>query len=168
MDRSRIYDCQTDFDGLESVTVNHLSPTLSEAMTMTRRILMTLLSTAILGLAPFTAGPGVAGVAANDRVREIPDQRAADAAAIRAHIESIFQAFIDGDIDKIYTTHSEDWRGILEGSEVPIKGIDEYMRANGIEWPRPANACWLCRPWIGTPSGAPSRERSPGWVRACP
>ena len=64
----------------------------------------------------------------------------ADAAAIRAHIESIFQAFIDGDQDKIFATHSEDWRGFLEGSRTPIKGIDEYMRANGIEWPRPANA----------------------------
>jgi hypothetical protein len=68
------------------------------------------------------------------------DDRAADAAAIRAHIESIFQAFIDGDIEKIYATHSDDWRGFLEGSRVPIKGVDEYMRANGIEWPRPANA----------------------------
>ena len=67
-------------------------------------------------------------------------ERAADAAAIRAHIESIFQAFIDGDQDKIFATHSEDWRGFLEGSQVPIKGIDDYMRANGIEWPRPANA----------------------------
>lgn len=67
-------------------------------------------------------------------------ERAADAAAIRAHIGSIFQAFIDGDIDKIYSTHSEDWRGLLEGTRVPIKGIDEYMRANGIEWPRPAGA----------------------------
>lgn len=66
--------------------------------------------------------------------------RTADAAAIRAHIESIFQAFIDGDIDKIHRTHSDDWRGLLEGSSTPIKGIDEYMRANGIEWPRPANA----------------------------
>jgi hypothetical protein len=65
---------------------------------------------------------------------------AADAAAIRAHIESIFQAFIDGDIDKIHATHSEDWRGLLDGSRTPIKGIDEYMWANGIEWPRPANA----------------------------
>ena len=71
---------------------------------------------------------------------ESPDDRAADAAAIRAHIESIFQAFIDGDEDKIFATHSEDWRGFLEGSRTPIKGIDEYMRANGIEWPRPANA----------------------------
>jgi hypothetical protein len=68
------------------------------------------------------------------------DDRAADAAAIRAHIESIFQAFIDGDEDKIFATHSEDWRGFLEGSQTPIKGIAEYMRANGFEWPRPANA----------------------------
>ena len=66
--------------------------------------------------------------------------RAADAAAIRAHIESIFQAFIEGDIEKIFATHSEDWRGLLEGTSTPIKGIDEYMRANGIDWPKPANA----------------------------
>jgi ketosteroid isomerase-like protein len=66
--------------------------------------------------------------------------RAADAAAIRAHIESIFQAFIDGDEQKIFATHSEDWRGFLEGSRGPIKGIDEYMRSNGIDWPKPANA----------------------------
>jgi hypothetical protein len=66
--------------------------------------------------------------------------RAADAAAIRAHIESIFQAFIDGDIEKIFATHSEDWRGLLEGTSAPIKGIDEYMRANGIDWPRSKDA----------------------------
>ncbi len=68
-----------------------------------------------------------------------PDQTA-DAAAIRAHIGSIFQAFIDGDEQKIYDTHSEDWRGLLDGTPTPIKGIDEYMRANGIDWPKPANA----------------------------
>src|SRR5205085_3374476 len=89
--------------------------------------------------------PGILGFAAaapvaDDAATATLDDRAADAAAIRAHIESIFQAFIDGDVDKIYATHSEDWRGILEGSRTPIKGIDEYMRANGIEWPRPANA----------------------------
>ncbi len=67
-------------------------------------------------------------------------ERPADAAAIRAHIESIFQAFIDGDEQKIFATHSEDWRGLLGGYPTPIKGIDEYMRANGIEWPKPANA----------------------------
>ena len=72
-------------------------------------------------------------------------ERATDAAAIRAHIESIFQAFIDGDQDKIFATHSEDWRGFLEGSRTPIKGIDDYMRANGFEWPRPANAPKITR-----------------------
>jgi hypothetical protein len=82
----------------------------------------------------------VARLVANDATIATQDNRTADAAAIRAHIESIFQAFIDGDVDKIYATHSEDWRGFLEGSRAPIKGIDEYMRANGIEWPRPANA----------------------------
>ena len=67
-------------------------------------------------------------------------ERTADAAAIRAHIESIFQAFIDGDEQKIFDTHSADWRGFLEGSRTPIKGIDDYMRANGIEWPKAQNA----------------------------
>jgi ketosteroid isomerase-like protein len=68
------------------------------------------------------------------------DNREADRAAIRAHIESICQAFIDWDIDKIRATHTEDWRGFLEGSRAPIKGIDEYMRANGIPWPQSADA----------------------------
>jgi hypothetical protein len=70
----------------------------------------------------------------------IDDGRDADRAAIRAHIESIFQAFIDGDIDQIRATHAEDWRGFLEDSRAPIRGIDEYMKANGIPWPRPAGA----------------------------
>ncbi len=69
-----------------------------------------------------------------------PDDRPEDRAAIRAHIESICQAFIDGDLEKIHATHTADWRGFLENSRTPIKGIDEYMRANGIPWPQPANA----------------------------
>jgi ketosteroid isomerase-like protein len=102
-----------------------------EAITMNMRILISSLLSFILGAALFAGS-----VAKTARV----EGREADAAAIRAHIESIFQAFIDGDIEKIRATHSDDWRGFLEGSRVPIKGIDEYMRANGIEWPRPANA----------------------------
>ena len=94
-----------------------------------------------------------------------PD-RAADEAAIRAHIGSIFQAFIDGDEQKIFDTHSEDWRGLLEGYPTPIKGINEYMQANGIDWPKPANApksqganCW--RAWYSPrkTNGAGSPER---------
>ncbi len=90
--------------------------------------LRTLVLVVCLGVGAFTS-------LANDET-----DRNADAAAIRAHIESIFQAFIDGDEQKIFATHSEDWRGFLEGSRTPIKGIDEYMRANGIDWPKPANA----------------------------
>lgn len=63
----------------------------------------------------------------------------ADAAAIRAEIEGITQAFVDGDIEKIYATHSEDWRGFLEGTNKPIVGVADYMKANGLNWPLPAS-----------------------------
>ena len=63
------------------------------------------------GFATAATSPVVSGTQANSQA-----DRSAEAAAIRAHIESIFQAFIDGDVDKIYATHSEDWRGFLEGS----------------------------------------------------
>lgn len=74
------------------------------------------------------------------RAQATADGRDADRAAIRAHIESICQAFLDGDIAKIHDTHTDDWRGFLENSRAPIKGIDAYMRANGIPWPLPETA----------------------------
>ena len=82
----------------------------------------------------------VLGVALVSMTTTATEERPTDTAAIRAHIGSIFQAFIDGDEQKIFDTHSEDWRGLLEGYPTPIKGIDEYMKANGIDWPKPANA----------------------------
>jgi ketosteroid isomerase-like protein len=57
------------------------------------------------------------------------DGRDADRAAIRAHIESIFQAFIDKDREKLRATHAEDWKGFLEGSRSVMKGNDSYMNA---------------------------------------
>src|SRR2546430_15460505 len=39
-------------------------------------------------------------------------ERPADAAAIRAHIESIFQAFVDKDRKKLEEKHGVDWRGV--------------------------------------------------------
>lgn len=59
------------------------------------------------------------------------DGRDSDRAAIRAHIDSIFRAFIDKDVAKLRATHSEDWRGFLEDSDVAIKGIEEYMDSIG-------------------------------------
>jgi Domain of unknown function (DUF4440) len=95
--------------------------------------------TLAFSIVSFTLGVVLVSMTTTASSSTEPD-RAADAAAIRAHIESIFQAFIDGDEKKIFETHSEDWRGLLGGYPTPIKGIDEYMRANGIEWPKPANA----------------------------
>ena len=97
------------------------------------------LKTLAFSIASFMLGAALVGMSTTAS-SSTETERAADAAAIRAHIGSIFQAFIDGDEKKIFDTHSEDWRGLLEGYPTPIKGIDEYMRANGIDWPKPANA----------------------------
>ena len=53
--------------------------------------------------------------------------RPADAAAIRAHIESIFQAFVDKDRQKLADTHGADWRGFTPFSGHVIRGRDGYM-----------------------------------------
>jgi hypothetical protein len=57
------------------------------------------------------------------------DDRAADVAAIRAHVDGIFRAYIAKDRDTVRATHSADWRGFLTGSRGVIRGIDEYMQA---------------------------------------
>jgi len=56
------------------------------------------------------------------------DDRAADVAAIRTHIESIFQAFIDKDVRALEATHGAEWRGFMPGSPEPICGLDGYMK----------------------------------------
>jgi len=57
------------------------------------------------------------------------DERAADRAAIRAHIDRIFQAFIHKDTAELRATHAANWLGYLEGSRQMIHGIDGYMNA---------------------------------------
>ena len=44
------------------------------------------------------------------------DGRDADRAAIRAHIDRIFQAFIHKDAAELRATHAQNWLGYLEGS----------------------------------------------------
>lgn len=65
------------------------------------------------------------------------ETRAADAQAIRQEIESIFQAFIDKDRDKLAATHGRNWRGFLSGSRTVIKGRDGYMRSAVGDGPMP-------------------------------
>ena len=59
------------------------------------------------------------------------DDRAADRAAIRAHIDRIFQAFIHKDSAELRATHAANWLGYLEGSRTMIRGVDGYMNASG-------------------------------------
>lgn len=56
-----------------------------------------------------------------------PADRSADAAAIRAHIESICQAFVDKDTAKLKATHGRNWRGFTPWSGHVIRGLDGYM-----------------------------------------
>jgi ketosteroid isomerase-like protein len=64
-------------------------------------------------------------------------QRAEDQEAIRAHIGSIFQAYIQEDRKTIRATHSEDWRGFLRQSRSIIRGIDQYMEGADAALARP-------------------------------
>lgn len=61
------------------------------------------------------------------------DDRKADREAIRAHIDSIFKAFIDKDATKLRATHHQNWLGYLEGSRTMIRGVDEYMNNNYVD-----------------------------------
>ena len=56
------------------------------------------------------------------------DQRQKDRDAIRAHIDSIFQAYMHKNRAQILATHSQQWRGFLTPSREIIRGIDEYMQ----------------------------------------
>jgi hypothetical protein len=53
--------------------------------------------------------------------------RAADVTAIRKHIESICQAFVDKDRNKLEDTHGKDWRGFTPWSDHVIRGREGYM-----------------------------------------
>src|SRR5262245_45861449 len=55
--------------------------------------------------------------------------RASDAHAIRAHIESIFQAFVDKDRPALERTHGANWRGFTPWPESVIRGRDGYMQS---------------------------------------
>ena len=61
------------------------------------------------------------------------DDRAADRAAIKAHIDSIFQAFIKKDVAALRATHAENWLGYLDNSGRMLKGINNYMDWNQLD-----------------------------------
>ena len=91
---------------------------------MTLRILGFSLFSFMLGATLFAAFTTRVSTAS------IQDDRAADRAAIRAHIDSIFQAFIKKDAAALRATHAENWLGYLDSSRTMIKGI---RRLHGLE-----------------------------------
>jgi ketosteroid isomerase-like protein len=76
---------------------------------------------------------GLALFPANTPAVRAQDDRAADREAIRAHIDSIFQAFIKKDAAALRATHAENWLGYLEGSREMIKGVAGYMDWNQVD-----------------------------------
>ena len=92
-----------------------------------------------LGLSTISFFLGVAFVLATTAAKSSTaalnpqDNRAADREAIRAHIDSIFQAFIKKDVAALRATHADNWLGYLEGSRTMIKGVEGYMDWNQVD-----------------------------------
>jgi len=56
------------------------------------------------------------------------DSRPADRDAIHAHIDKIFQAYMDKDAATIRATHASEWIGFQSSSTTAIQGIAGYMK----------------------------------------
>src|SRR5262249_20616560 len=110
------------------------------------------------------------------KAQDAQEDRAADRAAIKAHIESIFQAFMNKDNAALRATHAENWLGYLGEGRTMIKGIGEYMDWNTQDPKRPygmqsfkfrefdmifkgdaAFVCFIADVDSKTPSGSSSR-----------
>jgi ketosteroid isomerase-like protein len=76
--------------------------------------------------------PGVSVVQKGEAMN-MQNDRTADREAIRAHIVSIFEAFIKKDAAALRATHAPNWLGYLEGSRTMIKGVDGYMDWNQVD-----------------------------------
>ena len=100
---------------------------------MTLRIFGLSLFLFALGFVLFAAATPAVSVVEKSAAMNIQDDRAADRTAIRAHIDSIFQAFIRKDAAALRATHAQNWLGYLEGSRTMIKGIDGYMDWNDVD-----------------------------------
>jgi ketosteroid isomerase-like protein len=98
-----------------------------EVMSMTLRIVGCSLFSFILGIAFVVAiTPAMSSGTTQD-------DRAADREAVRAHIDSIFQAFIKKDAAALRATHADNWIGYLDDSGTLLKGIDRYMDWNQVD-----------------------------------
>jgi ketosteroid isomerase-like protein len=100
---------------------------------MTLKIFVCSLISLITGAAFFATTAPTLGTVGKTETMNVQDDRAADREAIRAHIDSIFQAFIKKDAAALRATHAQNWLGYLEGSREMIKGIDGYTDWNQVD-----------------------------------
>ena len=96
-------------------------------------LITSILSAWRFSLLPFVLGLVFFAVVTPASAVNIQNDRAADREAIRAHIDSIFQAFIKKDAAALRATHAENWLGYLEGSREMIKGVNGYMDWNQVD-----------------------------------
>lgn len=81
-----------------------------------------------LGVLLFGLTTPVASVTSRDAPLVTDDSRASDREAIRAHLDTIFRAYVNKDLATIRATHGEKWTGFTIGARSIIHGLDEYMR----------------------------------------
>jgi ketosteroid isomerase-like protein len=96
-------------------------------------ILRSLVFSFVFGISLLVATAFAAGIGEKDSTTTAQDDRAADREAIRAHIDSIFQAFIKKDAAALRATHAENWLGYLDNSGRMLKGIKDYMDWNQLD-----------------------------------
>jgi len=97
---------------------------------------MTLTTLRLLGFSLFSFMLGAAIFATCTTLvstANAQEDRAADRSAIRAHIDSIFQAFINKDQAALRATHAKNWLGYLDNSGTMLKGIEGYMDWNQVD-----------------------------------
>jgi ketosteroid isomerase-like protein len=100
---------------------------------MTLKLFAFSLFSFVLGVAVFGAATPATSYVSKESAVNTQDARAADREAIRAHIDSIFQAFIKKNATALRATHAENWLGYLEGSRTMIRGLDGYMDYNSVD-----------------------------------
>jgi ketosteroid isomerase-like protein len=124
----RIFGSGSVYEGGTGVPpVNHAQDARATTKRTHYRLLGSSLFSFLLAVVFFAATTRALSYVSKDAAMNTQDDRAADREAIRAHIDSIFRAFIKKDTAALRATHAQNWLGYLEGSRTMIRGLDGYM-----------------------------------------
>lgn len=96
---------------------------------MTLKMMISSLLSFVLGAVVFAGATATSSTSTNGPTTSVAS-RTADREAIRAHIENIFQDYLDRDCDGIRAAHSHNWIGFSAFSRTILRGREEYMRGS--------------------------------------